>query len=217
MTHYQTLGLDPTASPAEIALAYQDRAGRMTPEIQRAFQILSSPKLRDEYDHALKQPGRTQGYRPIRRMAHKDWKKWRTGELISSLAVLKPLAAIISMAILILTPAYLSGSMAFQLRDAGNEALLQGDLYTALQKHERAAAINHLDPGYRSDLARTYLALNRHADAITQYTQALEMDPEHPPSLTGRAQVWEAIGNKDMAEQDIQAAARLGITMEENK
>ena len=200
MTHYQILGLDTSASPAEIALAYQDRASRMTPEIQSAFQVLQNPCLREQYDRSLQQKARPN----IRRMAATSCREASTEGSIIGILIFAGIAALVLLV-------YLSGNMAFQLRDAGNQALLEGDLHTALTKHEQAVAINHRDPGYRADLARTYLALNRPQDAITQYTTALEIDPEHPQSLTGRAQVWETIGSRNLAQQDTQAARGLGI------
>ena len=126
-------------------------------------------------------------------------------------------AGLVTMGIIVIAPPYLSGSMAFQLRDAGNQALQDGDLHTALQKHLRAVEINHEDPDYRADLARTHLALDRPEDAITQYTLALEADPEHPASLIGRAEALRHMGLEETARRDTLAAQRLGIPTEQGR
>ena len=118
------------------------------------------------------------------------------------------------MGAIVIAPPYLSGSMAFQLRDDGNRALHEGDLHTALKKHQRAVSVNQ-NPDYRADLARTHLALDRPEDAITQYTLALETDPEHPASLIGRAEALQHMGLEEAARRDTGAARRLGITTEE--
>lgn len=203
MNYYKMLGLDQKASPAEIALARQDLRGRMTPEMERAFQVLSSPHLREEYDRQLNRPAIAR----ISAWEHRPRKPIPEGI---------PEGVIVLVIALLLTGGFISlifmsGSMSYQLRDAGNEALELGDLYTALQKHRRAVDISHQNPDYRADLARTYLALERYPDAITEYTLALEMDPEHPASLTGRAQAFQQLGNQDMARKDLNAARLLGI------
>ena len=202
--HYRTLGVSPDASPAEIALAYQDHA--WSQEREQAFRILSNPHLREEHDRRLNGArfpitARKPAGRPKIRLPGPV--TTALGTVLLILAAMSPIGLV-----------YLSGDMAFQLRDAGNQALEQGDLYNALQKHRRAAAVNHQDPDYRSDLARTYLALERYPDAIQEYTQALELDPEHPQALVGRAQDWQQTGAEHLARKDLTAARRLGIPPE---
>ena len=208
MDYYRTLGVDAKASPAEIALAYRDLNGHTTPETERAHRVLSSPRLREQYDRERAGKGNEYPRTTRRALSQREPGGWiATAGIMAITAVF--IAAIIGAV-------YLSGSMAFQLRDAGNAALAEGDLHVALQKHERAAAIAHRDPGYRSDLARTYMALDRHQDAITEYTLALEIDPAHPEALLGRAQALGAIGAHELAQQDLTAAARLGIRPEQS-
>lgn len=131
--------------------------------------------------------------------------------------IMTAMAGITILGIAVIAPPYLSGSMAFQLRDDGNRALHEGDLRTALQKHRRAVEINSADPDYRADLARTHLALDRPEDAITQYTLALETDPEHSASLVGRAEALRHMGMEESARRDIGAARRLGIETEKGR
>ena len=53
----------------------------------------------------------------------------------------------------------MTGSMAYQQRDAGNEAYQSGNYILSLEKHQKAVAINPEDPGYHTDLANTLLAI----------------------------------------------------------
>lgn len=67
MNPYQTLGLDPSATPAEIKTAYRnatkthhpDRGGESERfrEIQRAYEVLIDPDLREEFDRTGRMPG----------------------------------------------------------------------------------------------------------------------------------------------------------------
>ena len=193
MDYYEILGIGPKASPAEIALAHRNLAGRTTPEIERAHGVLSNPHLREEYDRRLEPRESRNAKRPWSRLLSKVDRG-----LLDNAALLAVAALFI---ILIPGTVYLSGGMAFQLRDAGNVALAQGDLNEALRNHRQAVAINHSDPDYRADLGRTYLALARPGEALTQYVHALEMEPEHPEALLGRTRAMEAMGADQARDQ----------------
>ena len=208
-THYQTLGLDERASQAEISLRYHDTEGRRTPDMERAFAILSDPVKREAYDRSRSEPPlpgsqatRPQGTGIKRALASAVTHPAVLGTVAVTLALVFMFGLIVR-----------TGGTAHQLRNAGNEALEEGDLYTALIKHERAVSINGGDPGYLSDLARTYQALERHQDAIATYTQALKIDPKHPAGLLGRAKALEDAGREEAAQADIKAAKRLGIPL----
>ena|SRR5574343_363019 len=61
MTHYETLGLQPSATPEEIRSAYRHLAQKLHPDkggnldkyikVQEAYETLSDPIKREEYDH----------------------------------------------------------------------------------------------------------------------------------------------------------------------
>lgn len=205
-THYEVMGLDQRATPAEIMLRHQDLAEQTTPEIEEAFAVLSDPVLRDRYDRRRAE----QAWNPENGRAQTELRR-NTFRAIASHPVTIGTAGVVLMLGLIMGLVLGSGSAAFQLRNAGNNALQEGDLHTALIKHERAVAINGYDPDYLADLARTHHILGRHADAISTYTKALNIDPRHAPSLTGRAEALTGMGATNAAQEDIQEARRLGI------
>lgn len=106
----------------------------------------------------------------------------------------------------IIIGAYLSDQMAFQQRDSGNAAYQAGNHQASLQYHLKAVSIVTGDPAYRSDLAHTYLALERYDMAITEYTAALAMDPGFQPALCGRGLTYRAIGAERLAQVDFRKA-----------
>ena len=205
-TYYQILDVDEKATPAEIMLRHQDLAGRTTAEIEEAFAVLSNPTLRERYDQSRPERESTKenrpGYAPP---------AGNTLRAIATHPATMGTAVLVLMLGLIMGTVLGSGSAAFQLRNAGNDALQEGDFYTALIKHERAVAINGEDPDYLADLARTHHVLGRHTDAIATYTKALNIDPRHASSLIGRAEALTQAGETSAAEADIQEARRLGI------
>ena len=69
MTHYQALGLQHTATPEQIGAAFRKRARKCHPDINKrpgaeadfkrineAYQVLSDPTRRKEYDTSLDAP-----------------------------------------------------------------------------------------------------------------------------------------------------------------
>ena len=206
--HYRTLGVSRDASEAEIELAYLDTAGRRTPEIEDAHRTLSDPSARTRYDQGMDQPAGERGPLPG------PLGRWGKGILQKEPMAGLTLGAVILGALItgaVIIGVSLTGSTAGQLRSTGNRALEQGDLHTALMKHEKASAIRPGHPGYLADLARTYHALERYPEAITRYNDALEMDPEHPESLLGMAKTLEAAGSGEAAQEYAGRARRLGL------
>ena len=109
----------------------------------------------------------------------------------------------------IISGIYASGSMAYQIKNKGNDAYQAGDHLTSLEHHLRAVAINPGDTGYRANLARTHHALAQYDKAISEYTAALELEPGFPPALCGRAETYETIGATGLAERDQNQATAL--------
>lgn len=75
-THYQVLGIEPTATAAQVRRAYREKARSHHPdvskaadaaerfaEIARAYEVLSDRTLRAEYDARLAAPDRPRGKR----------------------------------------------------------------------------------------------------------------------------------------------------------
>ena len=57
----------------------------------------------------------------------------------------------------------------------------------------------------RFGLAMAYVAGERQADAIAQFTEILKVEPVHRGALLGRADAYVALGNLDAADIDVQA------------
>lgn len=81
-THYETLGVDPSAPPDRIRAAYRDRARRHHPDrdrtasddamaaVNEAYRVLGDPVRRFEYDRSLRVHGSAAG--PAHRSARVD-------------------------------------------------------------------------------------------------------------------------------------------------
>ena len=81
-THYETLGVDPSASPERIRAAYRERARLHHPDrdrssttdamatVNEAYRVLGDPVRRFEYDRSLHLHGSAVG--PARHMPHRD-------------------------------------------------------------------------------------------------------------------------------------------------
>jgi tetratricopeptide (TPR) repeat protein len=102
----------------------------------------------------------------------------------------------------------------------GLEALKVGD--TSLALNHFSTAIDAVPPGdldQRMSLAEAcwrrgtlYFDLGRPYDAITDLTQAIELNPNHPQTLQTRALVRLALQNPTGAISDLQAAIQLDAT-----
>ena len=100
--------------------------------------------------------------------------------------------------------------MAFQKRDMGIEARQTGNYQEALEHLQRAVDIvGSRIPEYRVDLAVTHHEMGNHDRAIAEYSQLIQDKPDYTPALSGRADVYEAIGAKELALKDRQAAASI--------
>lgn len=89
-THYQTLNVAQAASPAEVRRAYRELAKRLHPDVctepdaaarfaavARAYEVLSDPAARREYDRSLippsTRPGGSPASEPGLRQGHYAW------------------------------------------------------------------------------------------------------------------------------------------------
>lgn len=73
------------------------------------------------------------------------------------------------------------------------------DLEAAARAYERRVALTPNDAAARRDLAELYLAQDRHADALREFTFALALAPRDPRALTGAGHASVALGRDEDA------------------
>jgi len=96
-----------------------------------------------------------------------------------------------------------------RLFDAGETALQHGDLNSALNAFnlvvERAPAFAE---GF-NQRATLYFQMGRYDDSVADIQRTLALEPRHFGALSGLAQIYESIGNKDAAVRVLRKALEI--------
>ena len=86
----------------------------------------------------------------------------------------------------------------------------QGCYLLAAALFEGLVALDPQNAYCRDALAASYLALNRPADAATQASAALRIDPESASARARRCQAYVELGRTDLAHADVEALRDQG-------
>ena len=88
----------------------------------------------------------------------------------------------------------------------GEVSLATGLLDRAIE--HRRFAVDNLPPAPLREvqLAEAYVHAGKQGDALAHYTRALKLDPEFPPAIAGRAEVYEMQGNFKRAWKALEPA-----------
>ena len=99
--------------------------------------------------------------------------------------------------------------MTSRLFDAGETALQHGDYQSALNAFnlvtERAPAFAE---GF-NQRATLYFEMGRYADSVADIQRTLALEPRHFGALSGLAQIYEQIGNRDTALKVLKKALEI--------
>lgn len=89
---------------------------------------------------------------------------------------------------------------------AGIRALQEGDLVGMLRYMQQAARDEPASADIQYYVGEAYRMLDDHQQAISAYSQAIQIQPEFAPAYLGRARVKIALGDLEAAEEDLQTA-----------
>ena len=80
----------------------------------------------------------------------------------------------------------------------------------AAQDFEEAAWLDPEDPKIQFNLGTAYLSIGMFEQAIINFNRTLELDPHNSDALGNRAVARTAIGEDQLAQQDVKQAIKLG-------
>jgi hypothetical protein len=96
-----------------------------------------------------------------------------------------------------------------RLVDAGNEAMVRGDLQQAIDEYRAALTLDLCNPYAWADLGAIALRIGEPADAALALSQAVEMQPRHYTAYTNLGLAYEALGQQDLARDAYRIAIGL--------
>lgn len=80
----------------------------------------------------------------------------------------------------------------------------------AARDFEEAAWLDPYNPTIQFNLGTAYLSMGFFEQAVVNLDRAIEMQPENSDALGNRAVARTALGQDELAEQDIKSAIELG-------
>jgi hypothetical protein len=93
--------------------------------------------------------------------------------------------------------------------DAGNEAMVRGELQTAIDEYRAALTLDPCNPYAWADLGALALQLEHPAEAALSLSQAVELQPRHYTAYTNLGLAYEALEQADLAREAYRVALGL--------
>lgn len=111
-----------------------------------------------------------------------------------------------------LTPAQFLGltqERMYEIADLGHRLMTQGQTEQAMTLFKGLVAASPYDSVFHCHLAAAYVQAERYAEAMTEYTLALQLNIANVDALAGRSELFLREGQVAEALNDLQAALRL--------
>ena len=93
--------------------------------------------------------------------------------------------------------------------DAGNEAMVRGELQEAIDEYRAALTLDPCNPYAWADLGALALQLEHPAEAALSLSQAVELQPRHYTAYTNLGLAYEALDQPDLAREAYRVALGL--------
>ncbi len=93
--------------------------------------------------------------------------------------------------------------------DAGNEALLAGDIQQAIDEYRAALTLDPCNPYAWADLGSIALQIGSAGPAALALSQAVELQPRHYTAYTNLGGAYEALGQPELAYEAYRVALAL--------